>query len=176
MVGIGVKAVVLTTALVLALPAGASAASAFRLSSPAFRPGAAIPKRFSCDGANVSPPLRWTAPPRRTRSLALAFEDTSTKPPFTHWLTWGISTRSRGLVAAARLPLQGRNDFGRTGYGGPCPPSGAKHRYVFRLYALRRPLELAAGATARELARTLRPGNVLGEARLVGTYRRPTGT
>ena len=79
MVGIGVKAVVLTTALVLALPAGASAASAFRLSSPAFRPGAAIPKRFSCDGANVSPPLRWTAPPRRTRSLALAFEDTSSR-------------------------------------------------------------------------------------------------
>ena len=71
--------------------------------------------------------------------------------------------------------VPGRNDFGRQGYGGPCPPSGAKHRYVFRLYALRKPLKLAAGATARDLDRVLKPGNVLGQARLVGTYRRPTG-
>jgi len=173
---IGVKAVVLSTALVLALPAGASAASAFRLSSPAFRAGAAIPRRFSCDGADVSPRLRWTAPPRRARSLALVLEDTSTAPVFTHWLAWGIAARRGGLGEGAHPALQGRNDFGRTGYGGPCPPSGAKHRYVFRLYALRRPLKLAGGASARQFARALHPGNVLGEARLVGTYRRPTGT
>ena len=154
----------------------ASSASALRVTSPAFRAGGAIPKRFTCDGADVSPPLRWTAPPRRTRSLALVFEDTSTAPPFMHWLAWGIAPRVRGLVPAARLTLQGRNDFGRLGYGGPCPPSGAKHRYVFRLYALRKPLKLAAGATARDLAKALKPGNILGQASLVGTYKRPTGT
>ena len=168
------KALLLATALALALPAVASAAAAFRLTSPAFRSGGAIPKRFSCDGADVSPPLRWTAPPRRTRSLVLLVVDTSTKPPYTHWLAWGISPRSRGLAAGARPPLQGRNDFGRTGYGGPCPPSGPKHRYVFRLYALRTPLKLAAGATARDLDRALRPANVLRRASLAGTYRRPT--
>ena len=155
---------------------GASSASAFRLTSPAFRSGAAIPKRFSCDGADVSPPLRWTAPPRRARSLALVLEDTSTKPPFMHWLAWGLAPRVRALVPGARLTLQGRNDFGRLGYGGPCPPSGAKHRYVFRLYALRKPLKLAAGATARELDKALKPGNILGQASLVGMYKRPTGT
>jgi Raf kinase inhibitor-like YbhB/YbcL family protein len=167
-----VKALLLAAALALL---GASSASAIRLTSPAFRAGGAIPKRFTCDGADVSPPLRWTAPPRRTRSLALVFEDTSTAPPFMHWLAWGIAPRVRGLVPAARLTLQGRNDFGRLGYGGPCPPSGAKHRYVFRLYALRKPLTLAAGASARELDRVLRPGNILGRANLVGTYKRPTG-
>src|SRR5919197_318841 len=128
------KALLLATALALALPAVASAAAAFRLTSPAFRSGGAIPKRFSCDGADVSPPLRWTAPPRRTRSLALVFEDTSTAPPFMHWLAWGVAPRVRGLIAAARLTLEGRNDFGRTGYGGPCPPSGTKHPYVFPVY------------------------------------------
>jgi Raf kinase inhibitor-like YbhB/YbcL family protein len=166
---------VLLFAVALAL-VGASSASALRLTSPAFRSGGPIPKRFTCDGADVSPPLRWTAPPRRTRSLALVFEDTSTKPPFMHWLAWGIAPRVRGLVPAARLKLQGRNDFSRTGYGGPCPPSGTKHRYVFRVYALRKPLKLAAGASARDLAKALKRGNILGQASLVGTYRRPTGT
>jgi len=166
---------VLLLAAALALM-GASSASAFRLTSPAFRSGAAIPKRFSCDGADVSPPLRWTAPPRRARSLALVLEDTSTAPPFMHWLAWGLAPRVRALVPGARLTLQGRNDFGRLGYGGPCPPGGAKHRYVFRLYALRKPLKLAAGATARELDKALKPGNILGQASLVGTYKRPTGT
>jgi Raf kinase inhibitor-like YbhB/YbcL family protein len=169
------RVTVLLLAAALAL-AAASSASAFRLTSPAFRAGGAIPKRFTCDGVDVSPPLRWSAPPRRARSLALVFEDTSTKPPYTHWLAWGIAPRVRALVPAARLTLQGRNDFGRLGYGGPCPPSGAKHRYVFRLYALRTPLKLAAGATARDLDRVLRPGNIVGRASLAGTYRRPTGT
>jgi Raf kinase inhibitor-like YbhB/YbcL family protein len=169
------RVTVLLLAASLAL-AAASTASALRLTSPAFRSGGQIPKRFSCDGADVSPPLRWTVPPRGTRSLALVFVDTSTEPLFTHWLAWGIAPRVRGLVAGARLTLQGRNDFGRLGYGGPCPPSGPKHKYAFRLYALRTPLKLAAGASARELDLALRPTNVLGQASLVGNYKRPTGT
>ena len=142
------------------------------LSSPAFHSGGAIPKRYTCDGADVSPPLRWTAPPRPARSLALLVEDTSTPQAFKHWLAWGMSPRSRGLAAGARPPRQGRNDFGRVGYGGPCPPSGTNHRYVFRLYALRKPLRLPSGASAQQFRRALR-GTVLVQARLVGTYHRP---
>ena len=142
------------------------------LSSPAFHSGGAIPKRYTCDGADVSPPLRWTAPPRAARSLALLVEDTSTPQVFKHWLAWGMSPRSRGLPAGARPPRQGRNDFGAVGYGGPCPPSGESHRYVFRLYALRKPLGLRSGASAQQFRRALR-GTVLVQARLVGTYRRP---
>jgi Raf kinase inhibitor-like YbhB/YbcL family protein len=145
---------------------------ALTLSSPAFHTGGPIPKRFTCDGAGVSPPLRWTAPPRGTRSLALLVEDLSTPQVFKHWLAWGISPRSRGLAAGARPPRQGTNDFGSVGYGGPCPPSGTNHRYVFRLYALRKPLRLRSGAGSQQFRRALR-GDVLRVAQLVGTYRRP---
>jgi Raf kinase inhibitor-like YbhB/YbcL family protein len=141
------------------------------LSSPALHSGGAIPKRFTCDGAGISPPLRWTAPPRGTRSLALLVEDVSTPQVFKHWLAWGISPRRHGLAVGARPPRQGRNDFGRVGYGGPCPPSGDNHRYVFRLYALRKPLGLRSGASAQQFRRALR-GDVLRIAELVGRYRR----
>src|ERR687888_2068340 len=136
------KALLLATALALALPAVASAAAAFRLTSPAFRSGGAIPKRFSCDGADVSPPLRWTAAPPRARTLALQVVDVSTPSKFVHWLGWGMSPRSRGLAAGARPPRQGRNDFGRVGWDGPCPPTGTTHRYAFVLLALANPLPL----------------------------------
>ena len=144
---------------------------ALALTSPAFHSGGAIPKRFTCDGAGVSPPLRWTAPRRQARSLALLVEDVSTPQVFKHWLAWGISARSRGLAAGARPPRQGRNEFGRVGYGGPCPPSGENHRYVFRLYALRKPLRLRGGASPQQFRRALR-GDVLRVAQLAGTYRR----
>jgi Raf kinase inhibitor-like YbhB/YbcL family protein len=147
------------------------AAAALSLSSPAFAQRGAIPKRFTCDGAGISPPLRWTAPPRGTRSFALEVVDLDTPLRFKHWLAWGISPRSRGLAAGARPPRQGRNDFGRVGWGGPCPPSGAKHRYDFLLFALRRPLSLRNGATWQQFRRALR-GDVLRSASLEGTYRR----
>jgi Raf kinase inhibitor-like YbhB/YbcL family protein len=145
---------------------------ALALTSPAFHSGGPIPKRFSCDGAGISPPLRWTAP-LRARSLALQVVDVSTPSRFVHWLAWGISPRSRGLAAGARPPRQGRNDFGRVGYGGPCPPSGTKHRYVFVLYALGKPVPLRNGATARRFRRAIASANIVGQTQLVGTYRRP---
>ena len=154
------------------LASPAAAARGFRLSSPAFQPGGPISARFTCDGADVSPPLRWTAPPSGTRSLALVVEDLSTPQVYTHWLAWAISPRARSLASGAHPPREGRNDFGRTGYGGPCPPSGPAHRYRFRLYALRVPLRLAAGSGVAGFGRALRPGDVLAEARLVGTYAR----
>ena len=162
------KLVVVSAALALA----ASAIAPILLTSPAFRAGGAIPKRFSCDGAGVSPPLRWTPPPPRTRTLALQVVDVSTPSKFVHWLAWGMSLRSRGLAAGARPPRQGRNDFGRVGWDGPCPPTGTTHRYVFVLVALANPLRLRNGATAGQFRRAVGSANIIRQTLLVGTYRR----
>jgi Raf kinase inhibitor-like YbhB/YbcL family protein len=163
---ISVKAVVLSAVLALAISTGA-----FRLTSPAFRSGGTIPKRFTCDGANVSPPLRWTAPPARARAIALQVVDVSTPNRFVHWLAWGISPRSRGLTAGARPPLEGRNGFGLVSWSGPCPPTGTKHRYVFVLYALASPLRLRNGASAPEFRRAVSAATTVRQTILIGTYR-----
>lgn len=149
-----------------------SAIGPFRLTSPAFRSGAPIPKRFTCDGAGLSPPLRWTAAPPRARTLALQVVDVSTPSKFVHWLAWGMPPRSRGLAAGARPPRQGRNSFGRVGWGGPCPPAGTTHRYVFMLYAVANPLRLRNGATASEFRRAVGSANMVRQTLLIGTYRR----
>jgi Raf kinase inhibitor-like YbhB/YbcL family protein len=147
-------------------------AAAFALSSPAFAPGQTIPVRYTCDGANGSPPLRWTAPPRRTTSLALLMEDPDAPVgTFTHWLAWNIKPTVRRLAAGARPPRQGRTSAGTVGYTGPCPPPGPAHHYVFKLYALRTPLRLRAGASRAMFDAALK-GRVLRVARLVGRYGR----
>jgi Raf kinase inhibitor-like YbhB/YbcL family protein len=162
-----VKVLVCSAALALVSTTGP-----FRLTSPAFRPGGAIPKRFTCDGANVSPPLGWTAPPARAKTLALQVVDVSTPSRFVHWLAWRISPRSRGLAAGAHPPREGRNSFGRVSWSGPCPPSGTKHRYVFVLYALARPLRLRNGASPPEFRRAVSAANPVRQTILTGPYRR----
>jgi Raf kinase inhibitor-like YbhB/YbcL family protein len=158
-------------ALAVAGSAVAASNAAFTLSSPALRAGGTIPKSYTCDGRNVSPPLRWTAPPARTRSLAILMDDPdATIGSFLHWTAWDVSPRARTLAAGAKGLTEGLNGAGRRGYTGPCPPSGV-HRYIFRLYALKAPLKLAAGASRDEFARALR-GKVLATARLVGRYGR----
>jgi Raf kinase inhibitor-like YbhB/YbcL family protein len=150
----------------------AAAATALLLSSPAFHAGAAIPKRFTCDGANVSSPLRWTAPPRGTRSIALRLDDPDAPGgTFTHWTLWGLHPSTRTVPADVHPALQGRNTFGEIGYSGPCPPRGTRHRYVFRVYALSSRLPLARGASVAQFSTALR-GHVLASARLVGVYGR----
>jgi hypothetical protein len=97
----------------------------FILTSPAFSDGEAIPPRYTCEGANLSPPLSWSGLPEGTRSLALIMDDPDAPVgTFTHWLAWGIDPEVGGLAAGERAPVEGRNDFGVTGYGGPCPPPG----------------------------------------------------
>jgi Raf kinase inhibitor-like YbhB/YbcL family protein len=146
-------------------------AAAFTLSSPAFTQGHTIPTRYTCDGNNRSPALRWKAPPRRTKSFALVMDDPdASSGTFTHWLAWNIKPTVRRLAAGARPPRQGRNSAGGIGYTGPCPPSGT-HRYIFKLYALRKPLPLRAGADRAAFDRALR-GRVLRVARLLGRYGR----
>jgi Raf kinase inhibitor-like YbhB/YbcL family protein len=137
---------------------------AFALRSTAFEAGATIPKTHTCDGRDASPPLRWDQPPPGTRSFALVCEDPDAPAgTWVHWLIYGIPEKTRqlpgGLPGQGSLldgSAQGKNDFGRLGYGGPCPPRGRAHRYFFRLCALDEPLG----------------GHVLGQAELHGLYGR----
>jgi hypothetical protein len=140
----------------------ASLVAAFTLTTPAFHAGGTIPARFTCDGANVRPPLRWTAPPRGTHAFALRVTDPDAPGgTFVHWTAWGRTA----------LTTSGTNTFGKVGYDGPCPPAGPAHHYVFRLYALRAPLPLRAGASPAAFTRALK-GRVLATAMLVGRYAR----
>jgi len=145
----------------------------FALESSAFENAQAIPSRHSCEGEDVSPPLRWMNVPEGTRSLALVVDDPDAPGGvFTHWLGWGVDPAAGGLGEGESAPDEGRNDFGTTGYRGPCPPPGhGRHRYVFRLYALDAELELGAGAAKAELEQAIE-GHVLTTAELVGTYER----
>jgi hypothetical protein len=147
--------------------------SEFALESSAFENAQAIPSRHSCEGEDVSPPLRWTNVPDGTRSLALVVDDPNAPSGvFTHWVGWGLDPAVGELGEGESAPGEGRNDFGTTGYRGPCPPPGhGRHRYVFRLRALNAELELGAGAAKAELEQAIE-GHVLTTAELVGTYER----
>ncbi len=145
----------------------------FVLRSDAFEGGEPIPARHSCEGEDISPALAWTEPPESTQSLALVVDDPDAPGgTFTHWLAWRLDAASGGLREGEKPAGEGRNDFGRSGYGGPCPPPGhGPHRYSFRLQALDGELDLPAGASKRDLESALE-GRVLAVAELVGTYER----
>lgn len=150
----------------------AVSALALSLASPAFHTGSPIPQRYTCDGQDVSPALRWSHVPSRTRSLALELKDPDAPGGvFTHWLLWNLSPRSRAIPAHVSGRAQGRNSFGRIGYSGPCPPQGSTHHYVFTLYAVDRKLTLARGASVSRLQVALR-GHVVSRATLIGIYGR----
>ncbi|NIU49654.1 MAG: YbhB/YbcL family Raf kinase inhibitor-like protein [Thermoplasmata archaeon] len=146
-----------------------------RLSSPAFEPNGSIPTRFACNGADVSPPLRWSGIPEGTETLALIVDDPDApRGVWVHWVAYNLSPDPGGLEAAASGSLpeparEGRNSWGSTGYGGPCPPSGA-HRYVFKLYALDASLDLDKPDKPALLQAM--EGHTLGHAELVGRYAR----
>ena len=154
----------------------------FELRSSAFEEGSEIPNRHTCEGEDVSPPLRWTAPPRGTKSLALIVEDPDAPDPaapkttWVHWIVVDLPPEAGGLAQGAGsdgLPpgaRAGRNDWKRTDYGGPCPPIG-RHRYFHRLYALDTTLRDLAAPTRAELLRAME-GHVLKEAVLIGTYKK----
>lgn len=151
--------------------------SVVQLTSTAFGDGEPIPKRHSCDGENLSPPLAWRSLPEGTRSLALIVHDPDAPSgDFTHWLAWNIDPEPGELAEGARTPGQGLSGRGEAGYMGPCPPPGhGAHRYFHRLYALDAELDLEAGAGRERLEGAI-DGHVLGEARLIGTYERVRST
>ena len=146
----------------------------FELTSSAFAPGERIPQTYTCDGQDISPPLRWSEPPAGTQSLALIMDDPDAPIGiWDHWLLFNLPAETRNLPEQAVLPagsLDGRNSWGRTGYGGPCPPGGT-HRYFFKLYALDVTLTLAAGAEKEQLLQAME-GHILAQAELMGTYSR----
>jgi hypothetical protein len=166
------RALALAALVAVVLGGAASGATRFTLRSGAFALAGTIPVRYTCDGANVSPALRWTAPPKATRSFALIMDDPDAlSGTFTHWLAWNIPAKSRALRSGQRAPREGTNDAGRIGYIGPCPPPSGVHRYVFRLHALRAPLALPRGATRAQFLAALR-GRSIVAAPLLGLYGR----
>jgi Raf kinase inhibitor-like YbhB/YbcL family protein len=147
---------------------------AFTLSSPEFAGGQAIPRRYACDGDNVSPPLAWSGAPGDAAALALVMDDPDAGG-FVHWVVFDMTASASGSLPAGwssspDASPQGTNSFGRVGYGGPCPPSGS-HRYVFRLVALGQALALTGLPTAEQVLDAA-AGHVLGEASLTGTYQK----
>jgi Raf kinase inhibitor-like YbhB/YbcL family protein len=150
----------------------AAVAVALALTSPAFHNGGTIPTRYTCDGKDVSPPLRWSHAPPRARTLALRLDDPDAPGgTFTHWTIWNLSATTTGIAAGAKWSFQGTNSFARIGYAGPCPPPGSRHHYVFRLFALDARLTLRRGAAPTQFAAAMR-GHVVGGARLVGLFGR----
>ena len=149
------------------------------LTSTAFQPGATIPKQYTGDGADQSPPLRWSATPAGTTSLAVICDDPDApRGTWVHWILFNLPGQTReleeGMPPTATLDngaTQGRNDFGNHGYGGPAPPKGTPHRYFFKLYALDRTVDLPAGATEAQLRHAMK-GHVLAQGQLVGNYGR----
>lgn len=150
---------------------------AIQIQSSAFSEGGAIPKQYTCDGKDISPPLSWTGVPEGAKSLALICDDPDApRKTWVHWVLFDLPAGTKGLSEgvtareSAEGGTHGVNDFRKLGYGGPCPPSGT-HRYLFKLYALDSDLKLPAGATKDQVVRAME-GHILGEGTLTGKYSR----
>ena len=149
-----------------------------KLTSTAFKEGEAIPRQYTCDGVNISPPLEWSGVPKSAKAIAIIADDPDAPAgAWVHWVLYNLPAENIGLVE--NLPptenlkaggFQGKNDFGKIGYGGPCPPSGT-HRYFFKIYALDSELPLKSGATKAEVEKAME-GHILAQAQLMGTYSR----
>jgi Raf kinase inhibitor-like YbhB/YbcL family protein len=149
------------------------------LASPAFPPGGRIPSEYTCDGADISPPLTWSGVPAGTKSLVLLVDDPDAPSgTFRHWAAFDIPANAPGLAAGygpnrpATSFRETRNDFGRAGYGGPCPPPGPAHHYHFRLFAISRPtLDLTPPSNAFAMLQVAEP-YAIQQTELIGTYQR----
>ena len=152
---------------------------ALQVSSTDFSSGSTIPKQFTCDGADISPALAWNEPPAGTQSFSLIADDPDAPAgTWVHWVMFDLPGNARSLPQSVEKKeqlengaRQGRNDFGKIGYGGPCPPRGKPHRYFFKLYALDTKLNLRAGATKQDVERA-QQGHVLAQGEYQGRYAR----
>ncbi len=143
------------------------------VSSPAFEENGNIPRQYTCDGKDVSPPLTIEQVPKQARSLALIVDDPDAPGgTWVHWVVWNIPPEVRDIKENTAPPggAQGKNDFKKNGYGGPCPPGGT-HRYFFKVYALDTTLRIGRDATASDLRKAMK-GHVLAEGQLIGRYKR----
>lgn len=169
-----------STLLLWQRPALGGEPTSLRISSDAFGEGAAIPNNHTCDGADRSPALHWDGAPEGTKAFALIVDDPDApKGNWNHWVLYNVPGAAKALaegVATTTAVLgdgsrQGKNDFGRIGYAGPCPPKGSTHRYEFKLYALSEPLDLDPGAS-RDAALKAIKEKTLAKAQLTGRYGR----
>lgn len=172
--------VALTAIIPVPLTSGAQTTGGrpIELKSSAFQPGADIPRKYTCDGTDVSPPLRWENAPSGAKAFALIADDPDAPVgTWVHWVIYDLPAETKGL--AEGIPTaetlssgakQGTNDFRRVGYGGPCPPSGPVHRYFFKLCALDAPTNLKPRATKQQLLDAMK-GHILAETQLIGRYK-----
>lgn len=144
-----------------------------RVSSPAFSNGSAIPRKYTCDGQNAAPPLEWSGVPEKARTLAVICDDPDAPSgTFTHWLLYDIPASTEGLPEHPTTGRSGVNSFGKTGFGGPCPPrKDDAHHYHFRVYALDVDSLGPAGLSKDDALNAMR-GHILAEGEVVGTYKR----
>jgi Raf kinase inhibitor-like YbhB/YbcL family protein len=142
------------------------------ITSRAFHQGGDIPAKFTCDGGNTSPPLQITGVPAEAKTLVLIADDPDAPGGlFTHWLVWNIAPQTNSIAEGTPPKgVHGTNDFGKSGYGGPCPPSGA-HRYYFKIFALDRELDLQSGAKRQQLEAAMK-AHVVAQGELMGRYAR----
>jgi Raf kinase inhibitor-like YbhB/YbcL family protein len=151
---------------------------AIKVTSTAFKDGEIIPKQYTCDGNDISPPLTWSGAPQETKSIALICDDPDAPGgTWVHWVLFNLPPTSNALIAGVSSAKSldsgakhGKNDFKRFGYGGPCPPGGT-HRYFFKVYALDSMLTLDPGITKADLVKAMQ-GHVLAEGQLMGRYKR----
>ena len=181
--GLAAIAIVALAVLILSSQRGREecprAPATIELVSGAFENNSLIPERYTCDGEDVSPPLSWEGVPSGAKSLVLIVVDPDAPGgEFTHWVLYDVppdlDSLPEGIPSVGEVEgvgVQGVNDFGRLGYGGPCPPTGKPHRYVFRLYALDVELGLPPGASRSEVEEVM-SGHVLAVGELVGLYGR----
>lgn len=141
--------------------------------STAFEHHQSIPKKYTCEGEDVSPPLTFQNIPAGTKSLALIMDDPDApRGTFDHWIVWNLPPSTKGLSEKANFTYpQGKNSYGEFRYRGPCPPPGKPHRYFFKLYALDSMLNLPEDSDKKALESAME-GHILGRAELVGTYKR----
>ena len=142
-----------------------------KLTSPAFKNNGMIPSEYTCDGDDVSPELIIESAPRNAKSLALIADDPDAPVgTWVHWVVWNIPVNTKTIPKGGTAGIEGITDFRKSGYGGPCPPSGT-HRYFFKLYALDTELNLPKSATKKELEKAMQ-GHVIEKAELIGKYSR----
>jgi len=151
----------------------------FTIASASFQDSGEITRKFTCDGDDSSPQLSWSNPPQATKSFVLIADDPDAPVgTWTHWVVFDLPAQTaslpEGVPKTEDVPgggHQGRNDFRKVGYGGPCPPPGKPHRYFFRLYALDRMLNLKGGASRQDVEQAMRT-HIVDEAEMMGTYHR----
>jgi Raf kinase inhibitor-like YbhB/YbcL family protein len=150
----------------------------FTVSTTGFPEGGTIPKKYTCDGSDISPGLTWAGVPSRTQALALIADDPDAPVgTWTHWISWNVPPERALPESVPKIEAlgdgmrQGENDFRRIGYGGPCPPPGKPHRYFFKLFALDAKLDLKPGSARTALEHAMK-GHVLAETQLMGRYSR----